>query len=146
MGAVARPLSFWISCSPLRASWAFPTDASGKKKSTCNAGDASLIPGSGRAPGKGNGYTLQYSCLKNPMNRGASWVTVHSVTKNWTRLSDLTLMHTQGFHSGWCRHCMQRFQPKDGFQTPLPCENSKAGPELIKDHPTSPLLLLLFSH
>ena len=67
-------------------------------------------------------------------------------SQSWTRLSDLTLMHTWGLHSGWCRRCMQRFQPKDGFQTPLPSENSKTGPELIKDHPMSPLLLLLFSH
>ena len=67
-------------------------------------------------------------------------------SQSWTRLSDLTLMHTWGLHSGWCRRCMQRFQPKDGFQTPLPSENSKTGPELIKDHPMSSLLLLLFSH
>ena len=145
MGAVAGPLSLWISCAPLRASWTFPTDASGKEP-TCNAGDASSIPGSGRAPGGGNGYPLQYSCLENPMDRGAWRVTVHRVTKSWTRLSGLTLVHTQGFHSGWCRRCMQRFQPKGGFQTPLPCENSKTGPELIKDHPTSLLLLLLFSY
>ena len=37
------------------------------KVSACNAGDASLIPGSGRFPGEGNGYLLQYSCLENPM-------------------------------------------------------------------------------
>ena len=41
------------------------------KKSTCNAGDASLIPGPGRFPGEGNGYPLQYSCLENSMDRGA---------------------------------------------------------------------------
>ena len=38
------------------------------KKSTCNAGDVGLIPGSGRLPGKGNGNPLQYSYLKNPMD------------------------------------------------------------------------------
>ena len=58
----------------------FPGGASGKE-STCNAGDASLIPGSGRAPGGGNGYPLQYSCLENPMDRGAWRVTVHRVTE-----------------------------------------------------------------
>ena len=41
------------------------------KESTCNAGDAGSIPGLGRSPGEGNGYPLQYSCLENPVNRGA---------------------------------------------------------------------------
>ena len=48
------------------------------KASACNAGDPSLIPGSGRSPGEGNGNTLQYSCLENSMDRGvwpySSWV------------------------------------------------------------------------
>ena len=39
--------------------------------STCKAGDLGLITGSGRSPGEGNGYPLQYSCLENPMDRGA---------------------------------------------------------------------------
>ena len=43
---------------------------SGGKESTCNAGDLGLIPGSEGSPGEGNGNPLQYSCLKNPMNRG----------------------------------------------------------------------------
>ena len=42
---------------------------------------ASSIPGSGRSPGEGNGYPLQYSCLENPKERGAWWATVHGVTK-----------------------------------------------------------------
>ena len=42
----------------------------------------SLIPGSGRSPGEGNGNFLQYSCLENPMNRGAWGATVHGVTKS----------------------------------------------------------------
>ena len=45
-----------------------------------------LIPGSGRSPGEGNGNPLQYSCLENPMDRGAWWATVHGVTKSWTQL------------------------------------------------------------
>ena len=45
------------------------------------------IPGSGGSPGEGNGNTLQYSCLKNPMDRGAWRATVHGVTKSQTRLS-----------------------------------------------------------
>ena len=53
-----------------------------------NAGDASSIPGSGRFPGGGHGYPLQYSCLGNSMDRGAWWPIVHGVTKNQTGLSD----------------------------------------------------------
>ena len=41
------------------------------KESAYNAGDAGLIPGWGRSPGDGNGYPLQYSCLENPVDRGA---------------------------------------------------------------------------
>ena len=48
-----------------------------------------LIPGSGRSPGEGNGYLLQYSCLKNPMDRGAWQATDDGVTKSWTGLIDL---------------------------------------------------------
>ena len=43
-----------------------------------------LIPGSGKSPGGGNGNPLQYSCLENPMDRGAWQVTVHRITKSWT--------------------------------------------------------------
>ena len=46
-----------------------------------NLGDAILIPGSGRCPGEGNGNPLQYSCLKNPMDRGAWQATVHGVAE-----------------------------------------------------------------
>ena len=48
----------------------FP-DGSGGKASACNAGDLGLIPELGRSPGEGNGNPLQYSCLENPMDRGA---------------------------------------------------------------------------
>ena len=60
------------------------------KESTCQAGDMGSIPGSRRFPGEGNGNTFQYSCLGNPMDRGAWQATVHRVTKSWTRLSDQT--------------------------------------------------------
>ena len=52
-----------------------------------NAGDvrdAGLIPGSGRSPGEGHGNPLQYSCLEDPMDRGAWQAIVHGVTKSWT--------------------------------------------------------------
>ena len=65
----------------------FPGDASGKE-SAGNAGDPGLIPGWKRSPGEGNSYPLQYSCLENPMDRGAWWATVHGVTESWTQLSD----------------------------------------------------------
>ena len=54
------------------------------KESACNTGDAGSIPGSERALGGGNGNSLQHSCLENPMDRGAWWATVHSVTKSQT--------------------------------------------------------------
>ena len=53
----------------------FP-DGSVLKNLPANAGDAGLIPGSGRPPGGGNGNSLQYSCLENSMERGAWWATV----------------------------------------------------------------------
>ena len=46
--------------------------------------------GLGRSPGEGNGNPLRYSCLENPMDRGAWWATVHGVAKSRTLLSDLT--------------------------------------------------------
>ena len=60
------------------------------KASACNAGDPASISGLGRAPGEGNSNPLQYSCLENPMDRGAWWATVHGVPKSWTQLSDFT--------------------------------------------------------
>ena len=58
------------------------------KNLACNAGDTGLIPGSGSSPGEGNGDPLQYSCLENPMDRGAWWATVHGGAKSWKGLSD----------------------------------------------------------
>ena len=54
------------------------------KESTCNAGDLGSISGSGRSPGEGNGNPLQYSCLENPMDKGAWWAIVPGVTKSQT--------------------------------------------------------------
>ena len=57
------------------------------KESTCDAGDAGSISGSGRSLGEGNGNPLQYSCLGNPMDCGAWWATTCGVTKSQTGLS-----------------------------------------------------------
>ena len=56
----------------------FPGGSDGKA-SAYNAGDLGSIPGSGRSPGEGKGYPLQYSCLENSRERGAWWATVHGV-------------------------------------------------------------------
>ena len=57
--------------------------------------DTGSIPGSGRSLGGGHGNPLQYSCLENPMDRGAWWATVHKVLKNQTLLKQLST-HTYG--------------------------------------------------
>ena len=59
-------------------------------ESAYNEGDPSSIPGSGRAPGEGNGNPLQYSCLENPVDGGACWATVHRVEKSRSQLSNFT--------------------------------------------------------
>ena len=53
-----------------------------------DARDVGSLPGSGRSPGVGNGNPLQYSCLKNSMDRGAWWATVHGVAKSQAQLSN----------------------------------------------------------
>ena len=86
--------------SPARAGRFFTTEPPGKhgliylidaipcilhnsvgKESACNAGDAVSIPGSGRSPGEGSGNPLQYSCLENPMDKGAWQASVHGVVR-----------------------------------------------------------------
>ena len=63
------------------------------KESACNVGDMGLIPGLGRPSREGNGYPFRYSCLENPMDRGAWWATGLGVANSWTRLSTLTHTH-----------------------------------------------------
>ena len=71
--------------------------ASEVKNLPANVGDrtdAGSIPGLGRSPGEGNGNPLQYSCLENPMDRGAWWATVHRVEQSQTKLKCLSVhMH-----------------------------------------------------
>ena len=69
--------------------WSFPGGAV-VKNPPANAGearDAGSIPGSGTASGVENENLLKYSCLGNPMDRGAWWATVHGVAKSWTQPS-----------------------------------------------------------
>ena len=73
-----------------------------------NAGFMGSIPGSGRSPGEGHGNPLQYSCLKNPMDRGDWWSRVHRITKNPTQRNNL--VHT------WQKET--ELEPTDGAQGP----------------------------
>ena len=66
------------------------SDSSVGKEYTCNAGDPGLIPGSGRSPGEGKGYPLQYSGLENSMD-----CIVHGIAKTQTQLSDFNFTSCQ---------------------------------------------------
>ena len=70
---------------------------SDSKEPACNEGDLGLIPGLGRSPGEVNGYTLQYSCLENPMDRGASQATVHGVARVRVTLTSLTNIYNHTY-------------------------------------------------
>ena len=65
----------------------FSGGSDGKKKSTCNAADPGLTPGSGWSFGEGSGNPLQYSCLENTLDPWAWQAIVYGVAKNWTQLS-----------------------------------------------------------
>ena len=65
------PLSSFLLASIFYFKLHYLSGGSDGKESACNAGDLDLVPGLGRSSGKGNGYPLQYSCLKNSMDRGA---------------------------------------------------------------------------
>ena len=60
-----------------------------------------MIPGSGRSPGEGNGNPLQYSCLGNPMDRGAWRATVHGVAKELDRTERLSNQKYEVFNPNW---------------------------------------------
>ena len=78
LGCYLTHLHTWIG--------GFPGGSDGKE-SARNAGDLGSIPGSERPPGEGKGNALQCSCLENPMDRGASWATVHGVARSQTGLT-----------------------------------------------------------
>ena len=67
------------------------------KETACSAGDVDLVPGFGRSPAVGHGNPLHYSCLENPLDRGAWWAMVRGVTKSQTWLKWLRTFE----HWGW---------------------------------------------
>ena len=78
------------------------------KNPPANAGDVGSVPGLGRSPGEGNGNPLQYSCLGNPMDKGAWRATVHGVTKesdilNYTAVDIFVLKVFSVFHKTFLR-------------------------------------------
>ena len=89
LGSGFQSLAFLIERKSIR--WVvkvrlgFP-GSSAVKNLPAKAGDVGLIPGLGRFSGEGNGNLFQYSCLENPVDRGAWQAIVHGVTKSWTRL------------------------------------------------------------
>ena len=77
----------WTACHVPKASqlpFHYPVAV---KNPPANAGDVGSIPVSGRSPGEGNGNPPEYSCLRNPMDRGAWWAIVHGVAESWRRLN-----------------------------------------------------------
>ena len=87
------------------------------KNMSAKTGDMGLIPESGRSPGEGNGYPLQYSCLENPMDRGAWRATVRGVTRVRHDWRDLA-RHSSGWESHW--HLIKYdfyFEPLYHFQS-----------------------------
>ena len=85
-----------MSCCCIDCSMGFSSGLGGEE-SAYNAGDPGSIPGSGRSPGERHGNPLHYSCLKNPMDRGAWWaesIGLHRVGHNWSN-SVCRLQHSR---------------------------------------------------
>ena len=72
--------------------WGFPSGSAVKNPPAIQetGGDMGLNLGSGRSPWRGHGNSLQYSCLENPIDRGALQTIVHRVAKSWTQLKQLS--------------------------------------------------------
>ena len=65
--------------------------------------------------GEGNGSPLQYSCLENPMDRGACWAAVHGVARSWTQLRDFTFtFHFHALEKEIAAQCSCLEHPRDG--------------------------------
>ena len=107
-------LFFWWGLSFSRG---FPRWLSGREST--NAGDAGPIPGLVRSPGGGNGHSLQYSCLGNPMHREAWWATIHggrkeSDTTEWLSRHAVLLFHWPGLCPSLKRSCSGPFLTEAG--------------------------------
>ena len=87
------------------------------KESACNTGDLSSIPGLERSLGGGHGNPLQYSCLENPMDRGAWEPTVDGVSKSWTRLSNSLLLRPRYLTLQVCSDKCLSFTTLDRFSS-----------------------------
>ena len=83
-------LNVWIIITANIFSAYYVPGGSDSKESACNVGDLGSIPALGRTPGERHGNPLQYSCLENPMDRGAWQAMVHGVAKSWMWLTDLS--------------------------------------------------------
>ena len=86
---MSYPMRLALLVIPVQGRRGFPGGSAAKNLSA-NAGDISLIPGSGRFPGGEHGNPPQHSSLENPMDRGAWWTTVHGVGKSQTRLKQVS--------------------------------------------------------
>ena len=115
----------------------FPGGVSGKE-SASNAGnvrDMNLIPGLGRFPGEGHGNPLQYSCLENPLDRGAWWATVHRIAKSWTWPKWLSTHAQMDRFSSVAQSCVTLW-PGGLQHTRLPCP-SPTPRACSNSHPSS---------
>ena len=95
---------------PPGLSYVVPFSSDGKEPA-CKAGDLSSIPGLGRSPGEGNANSLQYSCLDNPMDRGAWWATVHMSLR----------VHDWATNTFFWRNVLPSDTPLLTPECPLPC-------------------------
>ena len=101
-----------------------------------NAGDLGSIPGSGRSPAEGNGNPLQYSCLENPMDRGAWRATICGVTKSQTRLKQLnTTLKRKGSHRTEVPESREEVLPQLRAWACLPFQYSQAAAYIFRCKP-----------
>ena len=84
------------------------------KEFACQAGGLGSIPGLGRSPGGGHGNPLKYSCLENPVDRGAWWAAVHRIAQSQTRLKQLSMRACTGEGNGNPLQYSCRKNPRDG--------------------------------
>ena len=92
----------------LTYSWGFPGE-SVMTNLPASAGDMGSTPGSERTPGEGNGNPLQYSCLGNPMDRGARCTTIHGVTKK------LDMTQQLNNSNNFLTYCWESIRPCTGI-------------------------------